>query len=287
MFPLCALFTLQADFCGRIDSNHLPQDALLELLVAHFDDPEAFRDGDGAYEDIREWKGLEFDENGDVIVIHWEFDDWEFAHNPAYFEAVRPNGSIVLIYLPNSVKDFSIAHLKLVGTVDTSVLPENLDALDIQNNKFSGKFVTATLPRSIKYLFLQHNKFVGSFHLEGLPQVFQSLDISCNNFEGTLNFAKIPESAVYLFLQHNNFAGSVNFERAPQNLVSLWINGNNFRQSVLRVGGKMVEMRSVRVEPGAFESAVDFEGEPLSMTREFDDIVVKPLDRQMAQTLDK
>ena len=275
MFPLSLYLTLQADSCGRIDKNALPQETLLELLVADLKGCEAFRDSEGSYTAIATWPGLEFNDSGDVTGIDCEFDAFSDIFDADYVPLVKQGGSIDLAFLPHKLKKFIINCMKLAGTVDTSTLPRGLELFEIETNAFFGSFVVGDLPRGMTYLYVQDNKLSGSFHLEDLPPALQTLDASHNCFEGSLDFSKLPDTLEYLFMQHNKFSGSISLGHTPPRLVNLWINQNNFAQDVLRIGGHVVKVNGVRLDEGAFGLIIDPEGKDLEVTKQWGHITVQ------------
>ena len=275
MLPLSLHLTLQADPCSRIDRNALPQETLLELLVAGLEDSEAFRDTDGSYTDITTWPGLEFNENGDVTEIDWEFDQFAEIFDDGYLSAIQEGGAIDFAFLPPKLKKFSISHMKLDGTVETSALPRGLGLLEINFNKFFGSLVVGDLPRALTYLYVQGNKLSGSIHLEDLPPALHTFDASRNCFEGSLDFSKLPDTLQYLFMHHNLFSGSISLEHLPPHMTNLWIHQNRFAQDVLCIAGHVVKVNGVRLDDGAFGAVIGPDGDKLEVTRYGDHITVQ------------
>jgi len=220
---------------SRPDKSTLPQQTLMELLVAEFDDKEAFRDSDGYFTDIIEWEGVTVDKSSEVTEINWEkdvgfalFSDDEEYDGPTYEGHLKPGGSIDLSLVPSTVIDLMIPNLKLHGIIDTFLLPRFLSTLDCDSNNFRGTFETKGLPSTLDSLYLTRNQLSGTLDVAGLPRELGVIVATRNAFTGTNSFRDLPEELRYASFAHNQFCGPMELSVLPRTLTHLRIEGNTF-----------------------------------------------------------
>uniref|UniRef100_A0A7S4NZS2 Leucine-rich repeat protein n=1 Tax=Paramoeba aestuarina TaxID=180227 RepID=A0A7S4NZS2_9EUKA len=188
---------------GRVDSARLSEQTLMELLIADIEGIDSFRDSNGDFLDIHQWKGLKLNNaRQSVTEIHFQllFNRF-FSHG----------GSIALKYIPLNVQVFKIAKNQLTGECDTLCLPRGLLTLGIAQNQLSGEFSLKNLPPRIQKVYISENSFHGTLDLPALPETVERFMADSNSFTGCLDFSALPEHLLTLSLGANSFDESVDY----------------------------------------------------------------------------
>uniref|UniRef100_A0A7S4NWK7 Leucine-rich repeat protein n=1 Tax=Paramoeba aestuarina TaxID=180227 RepID=A0A7S4NWK7_9EUKA len=265
---LCSIFMgLDPTVLSRPDKNAMPQQTLLELLVANFDDKNAFRDADGYFDDIKNWRGVSLNDAGDVTAIDWEEEDAGYVYP-------KPGGSIDLSWIPSTVRDFDIPQLTLQGTIDTFELPRKLRDIDVSRNLFTGTLETGGLPRDLRSIYVGHNQLTGTLDIQGLPRGLKTLSASKNSFSGPIVFSDLPETLHYCMLSNNSFSGFLDMSVLPENIKTFIIDANAFETpNVLIVPVKSMMM--CQLDKGTIEEVRTTEGEKLDFRYFHKDIAIR------------
>ena len=222
------------DFCGRVNIQALPEQALMELLVANIEDHEILLDDNGDFTSTNKWKGLTKDDEDKITDIEWSVDlDYYYDVDDSVFQ---PGGSIDLQYLPPHLVNFKIADMQLHSTIETSTLPRSLKQFDIQRNCFTGSFELAGLPSNLIMLLIPQNELSGSFDLSSAPRRLLCLDAYENNFFGALDLTNLGPELNSLRLEDNAFTGIIDLRRLPSKLTSISLQRNKFAQEELVIG---------------------------------------------------
>ena len=256
---LAKLLVQSDDFSSLGGFNHddIPQNDLMELLVADFDDKTCFQ-SDGAFLQLSAWPGVVMDTEGSVEKIMWRGGIYAFFNG---------DGSIDFRWIPSTVTKFGISNNTLSGTLDAAVLPRGLRYLGITHNQICGTVDLYTVPRTMVGLYIGSNRLHGSLHLEDLPPPLEAFDASRNKFEGTLAFQGLPPSIRNIRLRFNTFCGSVDLRFLPESIRLVELGDCSIQQKVL------VIPTSFRNHPGcidlygnSIDRVMDTDGVGLSRT---------------------
>jgi len=258
---------------SRPDKSTLPQQTLMELLVAEFDDKEAFRDSDGYFTDIADWVGVTVSDASEVTDINWEkemgfglFGDDDDDDALDDLGIPKPGGSIDLSLVPPTVIDLLIPDLKLHGTIDTFALPRSLSTIDLDGNNFHGTFAAKGLPSGIDSIYIGNNRLSGTFDIAALPRKLGVVSLAKNMFGGTLSLKDFPPDLQFAVFIDNQFHGPVDLSVLPKRLYNLRLEGNNFAfPNPLIVPSKSVNV-CILDEEGVHD-VVTTEGVKLETTR--------------------
>ena len=199
---------------GRLDYDSLSDQTLMEIL---FDGMEAshkaeYVDVEGNFTDISEWKALECeDERVKTICEHHR----DFSAKQFPFE-----------FIPPLVIDFSMGFCKLKGTMETSVLPQNLIDFYIADNDLYGTINCKGFPRKLESIHFEANAFSGSCILSDLPETLKDFNASENKLSGEICLNDLPPQMDALFLEKNSFTGSVCIERLPETMEFITLSNN-------------------------------------------------------------
>ena len=253
------ILLVSSDVCGRFDTDALPPQAKMELLVANFEDNRILHNNSGEFTDIEEWPGLRFTESGDITSIEWSFSDFGAPE--------APGGSIDFSFLPSTLETLYLILFGLRGTLTTAFLPETLTDFDISNNRIAGTCDATNLPPSLVNLEIHDNDFEGNFRLDALPKTLELVDISRNHFSGTLDFTLLIVPIVSFFAETNNFSGSLDFSHLPGSRMRIWLYENTFKQDTLIVDPDCFEAHGLQVDDGVFGEIRGVNGKPISIRR--------------------
>eukprot|EP00009_Paramoeba_aestuarina_P014310 CAMPEP_0201530018 /NCGR_PEP_ID=MMETSP0161_2-20130828/43503_1 /ASSEMBLY_ACC=CAM_ASM_000251 /TAXON_ID=180227 /ORGANISM="Neoparamoeba aestuarina, Strain SoJaBio B1-5/56/2" /LENGTH=243 /DNA_ID=CAMNT_0047932135 /DNA_START=14 /DNA_END=742 /DNA_ORIENTATION=+ len=237
----------------------------MELLVENFVGNSAFKDSDGNFLDVENWRGLRRDDSGMITLVDWGtkmgmrlFDSGENIDEEFELDG---EGIIDLQWLPPTTLECVLQFLDLEGSVETSQLPRGLKHLDILYNEFVGSFDTRFLPQSIESFLLTANNLSGSFHLSvDLPNLIK-IRANKNRFSGSLDFTHLPPAIQGINLAANSFSGTINLRALPESLTQhLCISGNEISQEVLVLGAVAKKLWGLAFDESKFGKIVDEDG---------------------------
>ena len=233
-------FLSTGDIAGRFDTQSLPTQARMELLVAGLDDIAAFTFPSGETRPFEQWEGVQVSEKtGEVTRISCGDPMGDFENHTV----VGPGGSIDLQYIPPSVKRFTFRMCQLLGTVETALLPRGLVYLDLQGNQLSGEFDLSALPVLITLINISRNQFCGSFAFEAVPATIAVLHAGSNVFSGTVDMTKIPQTLRSLRIDHNTIKQeTLLVGNLPATLLGITVDLDAF-QRIEHVGGQRLFVR--------------------------------------------
>ena len=207
---------LQAnDSClGRVDHSSLSDQTLMEMLFKDLPDKatQKFKDQDGFYLDVCQWRNITCDDEGNVVRIR-------------KCDAV---GSVAFAHIPPKVKIFHMSLAGIVGTIEACDLPQRTEEFDVGDNKLEGTFDFANSPVGIRELSIYKNNFSGGADLENLPKPMTHLWIHDNKFSGSLCLTNLPPKFQTLDASRNAFSGSFCIQNAPLSLRYVCADGNWF-----------------------------------------------------------
>ena len=253
---------------GRVNFDSMPDQTLMEILVADIENNTAFHDGDG-FLDIQSWEGLSFGDDGNLKKIDFAADvgmglfaDDSDEEDEDNF-IIGPKGSIDLKWIPRSVKRFDIFWLKLSGTVETSELPENLEFFDIASNDFTGTFSIPSLPRKLTNVRISSNQLSGTLDIDKMPRTMEKFSAEQNQFHGKLNLSCLPKEIVTLRLGANNFSGEIDLRSIPSKMRFFSAHRTAIRQDKLVIKVPNEGVQYFRFSTRNFSEIVDTEGNDL------------------------
>ena len=165
----------------------------MELLIEETELRDHFIDADGMYRVIQEWGGLEFDTDGEIMRIFWQYC---YAH---------ASGTVALHWLPSTIQEFHLTGTSIEGTVDLQNLPDSMEDLYLQRNSLSGTIDLSAVSSKFKCLVLHNNKFCGTIDLRIILPSMEYLCIENNLLEGDVLIGVLPRSLCQLRMNKNKF----------------------------------------------------------------------------------
>mmetsp|Transcript_22253 Transcript_22253/g.34560 ORF Transcript_22253/g.34560 Transcript_22253/m.34560 type:complete len:228 (-) Transcript_22253:2-685(-) len=179
---------------GKVDKASLPQQTLMELLIAQFENMDIIGITKENPKDISEWHGITLNDSGEVTEINWTWGDF--------------GGSIDLQWMPSTLRTADISSdvfsdFRLEGTIDLIRLPPVLKSLKLSENRFTGEISLICLPEPMTTLELTFNRLSGPLDLTKLPKHMKRLHLDSNCFTGVTDFSQLPESLTDLRLSGN------------------------------------------------------------------------------------
>ena len=259
---------------GRVNIDSMPDQTLMELLVADIENNTALYDCDG-FLDIQSWEGLSFDDDENLKKIDFSAafgfgglggglfgDDSDEDEEEDTF-IIGPNGSIDFKWIPKSVTDFEIFWLKLKGTIETSELSEDLNHFDVSSNLLAGTFCIASLPQNIHHVSISSNHLCGTLQIEKLPPKMTFFSAESNKFHGTLNLKNLPQNMHSLRLGVNDFSGSVDMSNLPSTMQFCSLHRTGIKQEALVIQVPDLGVKYFRLPFWNFKNIVDTEGNDL------------------------
>ena len=233
---LYALLKDTADMLSRADILNMSDQTLMELFVDGIYQRYAFQDTEGEYEDISTWKFLQFNSQGQVVGIDFDFFDGSLAlqflpRTVTYFRVRRAKVDIHIdaAGLPRDMETFIVYGTnKASGTIDFCSFPPALRTLNLSLNRLSGSAEFRSLPARLESLEIYSNKFSGEISLESLPKSLENLNIRSNEFQGPVCLKSLPQALRDLNVSHCAFSGSLDLSNIPPLLVCLLANDNAF-----------------------------------------------------------
>ena len=229
---------------GRLDYASLSHQALMEMVIDGDDSRKEFQDDSGNYKDIRDWKGVTLDSNGNVTEVRWEWYAsaldlrWlpptlmKFWYHAGYasrrVEKCNEPIQLHICYaqLPENLESFTMKRVGLRGEMDTRDLPRSLEIVDLPLNRIRGSLDLTTLPPEMKKLKMPLNEISGSIDMTSLPDRMIKLDLSSNKISGTLDLTKLPHTMQKVDLFSNKISGSVDVSNLPASFIHLNLSSN-------------------------------------------------------------
>ena len=108
MFNLIFVFLIDPDCLSRPNYEMLDEQTLMELTINHIEKKEKFIDTSVEYTDIKDWQGLEVDDEGNVKKIN--------------FKQKHYGGTISFEWIPQFVTKIDFSENNFQGTIETKLL---------------------------------------------------------------------------------------------------------------------------------------------------------------------
>mmetsp|Transcript_26742 Transcript_26742/g.41692 ORF Transcript_26742/g.41692 Transcript_26742/m.41692 type:complete len:279 (-) Transcript_26742:23-859(-) len=205
---------------GRPDKHSLPQEALMELFIAHITEGKecVYRPPEGN-SDLPYWSNMKYNENGEFRRIYW-------------FQ--RPiTGDLAFEWLPDTIEEVQIAdHPNISGTLNLDCLPTELHTCRIHSNGFCGEISLVNLPKKLVVLNVSINSLKGALNLERLTESLEELSLHMNKFQGTVNLTLLPKKMNRLRLHENLLSGAPDVTKLPPHMEELLLGANKFQGSI-------------------------------------------------------
>uniref|UniRef100_A0A7S4NWH5 Uncharacterized protein n=1 Tax=Paramoeba aestuarina TaxID=180227 RepID=A0A7S4NWH5_9EUKA len=123
------------------------------------------------------------------------------------------DGSIGLFnirYLPNSVRNFQVAHCSQKQEIITRTFPRMALRLALVGNMYYGTPDLATLPPRLERLYLNKNNLKGPVNLCSLPETLKCLNLRRNSIDEDYIFYKsLPKNLTGIYLGSNKHIGGI------------------------------------------------------------------------------
>ena len=218
------LYMLSVDpALGRLDASLLSDQALMEMLFEGMQDSfvkkSDFQDESGNFLDACEWQISEenrvqcTDERvTDILFSALSFNKTQFPFR----------------FIPPLMQRFTLVYADLHGTLDTSVLPQNLIDFGVLDSSLHGTINFSNFPRKLQFIHVEENKFTGSCDLYNLPDALVELQASENEFIGEISLDNLPRSMKLLDLSGNYLTGSITISRLPKAMQEVLLQNNEF-----------------------------------------------------------
>ena len=249
---------------GRLDYTTMSQQALMECLIAHFNEDtlQHFRDENKNFRDVSDWYGVECNSEGDVFKIHWD-----------NFGQKKMGGSIDLQWLPPTVQEISIQSFSfgqpLLLAFGLHVLPRSLRNLHVHSRQtptshrmvISGSF--SDLPESIEKVHMVSCIFSMPLCLIGIPKSVQQINIVLHEF-GHLDLRCDSLGLTKILITQGAKQGTVSFIDSPPALVTLKLRENKLIGSLSFLGLSPC-LDTLSLEDNFFHGVIVFENIPISL----------------------
>ena len=274
------LAAMETQALGRVEYTNIPQQSLMELMVADLLRPIPFEKPNGHFMPIDSWTGLAFTATGDVKSITWTnyglngtiYFQWtpptvqKFAANDNRLrctidlsvldrtrmvslnaERNEIHGSIDLEHLPNTLEGLSLAVNQLTGSIVLNQLPDSLSILDLRINRLSGSVDLTRLPKKMTWLNLMSNEFEGTVQLHCLPPKMRNVYLNGNRFEGGLQLLNLPASLRWVDVGENKLSGNVEIDSSIAYAMKIELGANGKLQVVTGSGQKCI-MKNIYID---------------------------------------
>ena len=251
------LFCIDSTATGRFDKDALPDETLMELLVAGVDNIERLQ-RDGSFQTLEHWPGLRFDAGGCMTEI--DFQSRLFLRDLEEEFRIGPGGFIDLQWIPATVVKFNVKGLDLHGSVHTATLPKFLTTLDISTNKFHGYFCQRGLPRSMTRVIISGDAFEGPVHAADMPRSMHAFWAAFNDFSGSLDVQALPRGLAELSLQGNLLSGEIDLSDIPRWMTMFDIRQNDFGQDKIVVHTSIFTQGRLYLDKRIFPAIYDTDG---------------------------
>ena len=232
---------------GRLDYDSLPDQALMEILIAGSRNPKkaGFQDANGNFKDVCEWNGVTcVDDRVTEITfcsVKFERAQFPFDYVPPLVEVLSITGcdlfgNLNLSVLPQNLEKLEVSSHSvcrpLCGSLDFMAFPRKLTHIAIDENSFSGSCALADLPDSVITFNAASNKFSGSISLNNLPAAMQFLHLRNNDLSGCIHIESLPHFMRQISLSNNSFSGEFRLKPQPLALQYVEMMGNNFSPTI-------------------------------------------------------
>ena len=207
---------------GRFDLSALSEQDRMELLVIGLESElSQYQDNDGNFIDCHEWRNVVSDSEQNITSINEGNSRW-------YSGPLHLTGTIDTHLLPPQLDQFCANWNHLHGEVNLETLPKNLTVFTITSNKCHGEVSLIALPATLEVLDLSQNKFSGSLNLTKLPESLDVLNCAENNFSGSIDLENLPKAISAISFQKNKLSGTLKFDKLPESLRSIDLSENRF-----------------------------------------------------------
>ena len=248
---------------GRVDKTTLSEQSIMELLVADLcasgKHTRAFRDEEGNFLPVEEWRGVEVNAYGDVQKIKWKSTYWIRASS-----MVPQGGTIYFEWIPTQTAEFSATYMAMSGTLDAGVLPHGLVVFDISNNLITGPLETEKLPSTIQTVSVANNQLSGSLDLSSLPPKLESLQAGSNMFTGSVRLENLPQTLHVLELSGNKLSGTIHMGNLPHTLQNISLQLNCIQQETL-IFERTPNMQIVQIDTSKIGKIIDLHGNAVEL----------------------
>ena len=210
-YKMLSLLSIDAAL-GRLDYDSLSDQTLMEILMEN-SGPYFLHDKNGNFTDACSWDYVSC-ENGRVTHLQFEkcylWSQFEFG------------------FIPPLVRSFTVLSCDMRGTLDTSLLPRNLELFDVGFQKMSGTLDWKSFPRKLRSIDIKYNLFTGSIVLSDLPNALVYLEVLGNRFSGELSFRELPPSLYKLNLSGNELTGPITIDEVHNQIYEINLGCNFF-----------------------------------------------------------
>ncbi|KNH00532.1 leucine-rich repeat (LRR) protein [Perkinsela sp. CCAP 1560/4] len=152
----------------------------MELFIFGLNEPEKICGSRDDPDDICKWEGVTCNAKAEV-----EKFEWTNKHEDG-------TGTLVLEFLPWSMKLFRVCSNALSGTIRLADLPMKIEELSLFSNQLTGSLDPDGLPATVRELGLRSNKFTGDISLETLPKCLEYLALADNQLSGAMCLTSLP-----------------------------------------------------------------------------------------------
>ena len=279
-FTVTTLVFADIPGAGRFNVDSVSQQMAMEMLIGRCKGFAGVKDASGNFLRIQDWKGLKFDDTGNVIEIDFSENDlrnsWsddsdgedEDEDIPGAVwgdgQMERACGEVDLKWIPETVRKVCFNASNAAGTVETAKFPRGLVKFDTAFNSFYGTFALGGLPETMEIVDIQANMLDGSLDIAAMPRGMHWMNCGMNAFDGNLHLEALPEKMRVLIVEQNELHGSLRMERLPRAMVSLNVRSNKFTQDTLVVDRTGNKELCVQVDRAKFAEIIDGDGNDLS-----------------------
>ena len=190
---------------GRVERNILPQEYELASLIRDVQNPDPSWT---THTKACDWRGITCEEASPANLqvtgvkwrgyglkgtIHWPSipittRSFDLSSSFVTFQFNRLEGEVDLTVLPHELQVLELYYCQFSGTVNLTDLPLELIDLDLRGNKFIGEVDFTRLPPKLKVLRLCYNKFKGEADFRDLPPTIDVLSIFQTELEPLKGF---------------------------------------------------------------------------------------------------
>ena len=249
---MCVVLLTVDPALGRLEYDSLSEQALMEMLIDGIaeEKKKPFQDTNGSYLDVSEWRMVTIKDSQVTAITeshcHFSKKQFPFRFIPPHVEKFRLDlchlhGTLDPSLLPQELKMFNVCSNALNGTINFKALPQSLKGMYISNNAFSGGLELADLPHSLRELTARKNQFSGEISLDDLPPALEWLSLPNNLLAGSINIERLTGSLRLLNLSDNLFSGDFRMSTFPEFLRRISVERNPLSGKVVlrEATGKM------------------------------------------------
>ena len=228
---------------GRLDHTNMSQQALMECLVLQIRDEDedsdhndGFRDAEGNFLDVREWKGVRCDTKGNIVRI-WMvqkegFIDFQWlppsVNRIMISKSPKLRGTVHFTEFAACMQVLNLHSAELCGELHMKDLPEDLMKLELITGSFTGDVLLKDSPEGVEVIKIQKVQ-VSCIDLESESLILRSVEVSSCALQGTLNFQNSSPSLQTLNLSRNNLSGTIDVQGVGTFLGHLNLENNQFQ----------------------------------------------------------